>query len=146
MNPYQWLWIAALAVFCVLEAVTTQMVCIWFAASSVVTLIFASLSVPLWLQLLVFAIFSAIFLIVTRPLVSKLLRGRGTPLNADRVLGETGLVITAIDNESAAGQVKVRGQIWTARSITGAAIPEGRNVTVHSIEGVKLIVEERPAP
>ncbi len=50
-----------------------------------------------------------------------------------------------INNTTAAGQAKVLGSVWTARSARGTVIPEGTEVIVRAIEGVKIIVEELPA-
>ena len=67
--------------------------------------------------------------------------------NADRLLGAVAVVTQEIDNRSATGQVKVSGQIWTARSQGEDPIPVGTSVTVLRIEGVKLIVQAKaPVP
>lgn len=69
------------------------------------------------------------------------------PTNADRLLGAVAVVTQEIDNRSATGQVKVSGQIWTARSQGEDPIPVGTSVTVLRIEGVKLIVQAKaPVP
>ena len=58
-----------------------------------------------------------------------------------------GVVIEAIDNLAAQGQVKVRGAVWTARTAAdGAVIPVGAHVQVLRIEGVRAIVALVPAP
>ena len=62
------------------------------------------------------------------------------PTNADTLIGAQAVVIESIDNLQAKGQVKIRGQIWTARSADENLIYEtGAVVTVLAIEGVKLI-------
>ena len=45
-----------------------------------------------------------------------------------------------IDNLASTGQVKVGGQIWTARNEVEVPIPAGTIVQVLRIEGVKIIV------
>ena len=65
------------------------------------------------------------------------LRGRGE----DAAIGRTAVVTQAIDNDAGKGQVKLDGNVWTARSADGKAIEEGRLTVVKAIEGVKLIVE-----
>jgi membrane protein implicated in regulation of membrane protease activity len=75
-------------------------------------------------------------------MASKLLQPKGKiPTNADRFIGKTGIVVEAIDNLTATGQVKVAGQLWTARSAADTPISAGVEVTILSIEGVKLFVE-----
>ena len=52
-----------------------------------------------------------------------------------------------IDNLKAEGQVKVKGQIWTARSEQDEVFfADGDKVEVKAIEGVKLIVAPLPEP
>ena len=63
-----------------------------------------------------------------------------TPTNVDSVIGSTGLVTVAIDNVSAAGQVKLGAMFWTARSTSGAPIPKDTLIRVDRIEGVKVFV------
>ena len=57
------------------------------------------------------------------------------------MIGAAALVTETIDNTQAQGQVKVKGQIWSARSAQDIVIPAGRDVKVLRIEGVKVIVE-----
>ena len=123
------LWIAAIVVFGVVEAVTAGLVSIWFVPGAVAGLIAAMAGAGLLIQLA-----------ATRPLVKKLSAGRAVPTNADRVLGRTARVTETIDNDSASGAVYVDGKTWTARSADGAVIPAGEPVEITSMEGVKLIV------
>ena len=60
--------------------------------------------------------------------------------NADRILGQEGVVVESIDNLSASGQVKIDGAVWTARSAGDEIIPSGTRIQVERIEGVKAIV------
>ena len=56
-------------------------------------------------------------------------------------IGKTAVVISDINNLEGNGQVRVNGNVWSARSVDGEIISEGSTVTVKAIEGVKLIVE-----
>jgi len=134
------LWLAALVFFLILEGATAQLVSIWFVIGAAAALVVSLLHGPLWLQIAVFVVVSALALILTRPVIRKLTKGRVRPTNADRILGTECLVTEAIDNLAGTGAVSAGGKIWTARSADGSAIPEGALVTVQSIEGVKAIV------
>ncbi len=133
------IWLIAAVVFALVEAATIQLVSIWFAVGSVAGMIAAALNSPIWLQLGLFCGVSLLVLAVTRPLAKKYLTPRKTATNADRVIGMTGLVTQAIDPLHRTGQVSVGGSIWTAQT-DGPPIPEGKQVTVLRIEGVKLFV------
>ena len=62
----------------------------------------------------------------------------------DQLAGKQAIVIEAIDNLKATGQVIVNGQEWSARSMEeGITIPEGSVVIVEAVSGVKLLVREK---
>lgn len=134
-------WIALLIVLVIVEAVTAQLVTIWFAAGAAAAIIAELLNSPPWLQWLIFIIVSVVTLIATRPLVRKATKQKIQPTNADRCIGQTAVVTEEIDNIAGKGQVHVNGITWTARSADGSVIEKDRKVTVEKIEGVKLIVK-----
>ena len=134
-------WLAAFIVFAIGEAVTVGLVSVWFAVGALAALFAAALGAGLWLQITVFLGVSALALALFKPLSSKFLRPKLSATNADRVIGSAALVTETIDNTQAQGQVKVNGQIWSARSAQDIVIPVGADVRVLRIEGVKVIVE-----
>ena len=134
-------WLIAMVFFLVVEAVTVGLVCIWFAAGSLVALLCAMFDAPVWLQIVVFLIVSAVTLYYTRPLVKKYVNNKVEPTNADIVIGKECRVTETIDNIAGTGAVYVDGKTWTARSADDSeTIPEGTLVTARQIDGVKLIV------
>lgn len=80
-------------------------------------------------------------LVITRPLVKKYIHPKMQRTNADKVIGQIGIVCQDIDNINATGQVKVDGKVWSARSIDNQIITENSEVIIEKIEGVKLIVK-----
>ena len=78
-----------------------------------------------------------------RPLVRRYVTPRTERTNADRLIGREAVVTQQIDNISGTGQVRVGGQIWTARSENenDPPVEPGVKATVLRIEGVKLIVQ-----
>lgn len=147
MSMFIWLWLGAIVLFGVAEVVTENMVSIWFVAGSLAAL-FTCMSgwalggmSPEGTQLLVFALVSAVTLVITRPLVRRFMIRPHIPTNLDRVLGMTAKVTESVDNDRASGAVYVDGKTWTARSADGSVIPSGTQVKVQKIEGVKLLVQ-----
>lgn len=134
-------WLIAFIAFAIGEAVTVGLVSVWFAVGALAALFATALGAGLWLQIGVFLGVSALALALFKPLSSKYLKPKLSATNADRVIGASALVIKAIDNTQAQGQVKVNGQIWTARSAQDVVIPAGTDVKILRIEGVKVIVE-----
>ncbi|MBR3780256.1 MAG: NfeD family protein [Clostridia bacterium] len=134
-------WIVLLVVLIIVEAVTAQLVTIWFAAGAAAALIAELCGLQQWLQWVIFIAVSAVALIATRPLVRKVTNKTVQPTNADRCIGQTAVVIEDIDNIEGKGQVHVNGVTWTARSSDGSVFRKDERVTVEKIEGVKLIVK-----
>lgn len=136
------IWIGAIVVFGVAEAVTAGLVSIWFVLGSVAGLIAAICGSGIWLQMTLFFLVSIAALIATRPLVKRMNLKSATATNADRVLGGTARVTEAIDNTVPCGAVYIDGKTWSARSDSGAVIPSGTLVRVVRMEGVKLFVAD----
>ncbi len=140
---YPIIWLAALAVLLVLEAVTVALVCIWFAAGAFAALIASLCGAALWLQIVLFFAVSAASLLALRPITRKYLRPRIVPTNMDAVIGQTGRVIETVDNAQTRGQVKLDTMQWSARSTDGTVIEAGTFVIVDKIEGAKLFVSPK---
>ena len=134
-------WLAAFIIFAVGEALTVRLVSVWFAVGALGAMAAAGAGGGLWVQVGVFLALSALSLLLFKPLSAKLLKPRASHTNADRVIGQTALVIQTVDNVQATGQVQVNGQVWTARSAHDVVIPQGSEVKILSIQGVKVMVE-----
>ena len=144
MDTYVWL--ALMVVFLIAEAACAiHLVSIWFAAGSLVAAVVSLLHGPVWLQILLFVVVSGGLLALLWPFTKKYHNPKLTKTNVDSVIGAEGYVTEAIDNFSAAGQVKLGAMVWTARSTDGNPIPAGALVQVDRIEGVKVFVSPVPA-
>lgn len=134
-------WLVLLVAFAIIEAATVQLVSVWFAVGALGALAAVFAHADFKVQLSVFIAVSLLSFVLTRPLVKKFTKSGIQSTNADRCIGKTAVVIEEIDNLNAKGQVKVNGNIWSARSSDGSVIPENTLVKVLKIEGVKVIVE-----
>ena len=134
------IWLILLVVLVAGEAITVGLTFIWFAAGALGGLLVAVLGGAVWLQVVVFLILSAVTLVLVRPAAAKLLTPGISPTNADRVLSQIALVTEEIDNIAETGQVKLFGQVWSARSENGDIIPAQSRVRILRIEGVKVFV------
>lgn len=136
---YVWIIFAVFMLIC--EALTTQLVSIWFViggAAAAITCIFTD---SLLIQTIVFVTVSLVALIATRPLVKKFLVKKKEPTNSDRLIGRVGIVTMDIINTTGEGQVNVDGKVWSAKSNDEREIKSGASVRITTIEGVKLVVE-----
>ena len=136
------IWIGFAIVMAVCEASTTQLVSLWFVLGAVAAAISTIFTPSIFIQLVVFLVVSALSLAITRPLVKRLRKHRSTvSTNADRLIGQQGIVTKEIKDPFSVGQVKVLGETWSAQSeITPVKV--GAKVEVLKIVGVRLIVEE----
>ena len=140
-------WLVLLIVFAVGEAVTVGLTSIWFAAGALGALITSTLTENLLIQIIVFLALSLVTLLLVRPLARKYFIPRRVATNADRILGQEGIVTEDIDNLEAKGQVKVSGTVWSARSQRDEVpIPAGTRVRILRIEGVKVFVAPAEVP
>ena len=136
-----YLWLGAVILFGIIEALTVGIVSIWFSIGALAALIASALHAAPWLQITIFLAVSAAALIITRPLIKKKILLRTTPTNTDMLIGERGTVDEEINNLAGTGSVKIAGKVWSAKSESGDTIPSGSTVTAVKIEGVKLIVK-----
>ena len=104
-----YIWLAVIIISVAVEAFTLTLCGIWFAAGGVAALIAASLSVGLMGQWIVFIVFSALLLVLVRPLCRRFLGSRQQATNADRIIGQIAVVTEPIDNVLETGAVKING-------------------------------------
>lgn len=141
---WTYIWLAVLIICVLVEAGTMGLVCIWFAAGSLVAWALAMLGVSEAVQCVAFVGVSALLLIFTRPLVRKFVTPKIQPTNVNAVIGREAIVIEAIRPLEGVGQVKLGGQIWSAKTDEDTqCIPEGTLVEVVRVEGVKVFVKTK---
>ncbi len=142
----EFLWLALIVVFAVIEGATTALTTVWFIGGALAALAAALLHAELWLQITLFFAVSVVLLAALRPLVKKYLRPRTVRTNAAGNIGREAIVTEAIDNLHETGAVRLSGVEWSARSADGSPVAVGTVVRIDAIEGVKLIVTPVPVP
>lgn len=140
------LWLIAVVIFVIAEAVTVALVSIWFIGGAICALIAASLGAGTAVQLALFVGVSALLLAFAYPAARKRRIKKPERMNADRLVGQTALVTETIDAQRETGEVKIGGVFWTARCPSGARIPIGSRVYIEAVQGAKLYVEPVAVP
>ncbi|MBR5870707.1 MAG: NfeD family protein [Clostridia bacterium] len=142
-----YIWIGFFILSVIVEVSTMNLIAIWFMPGTLLAIVLSLLAVPVWMQAAVWFVVTVMVFAATFRLSARLRRPRVQPTNADRVIGQTGVVTVAISDREQSGQVRVMGQIWSARTDgaertdeTADTIPVDTEVRVLRIEGVKLIV------
>ena len=141
MNFMTVVWICVIIISLIAEAMTAGIVSIWFAPAALICIFLAECNIGIVWQLIVFAAVSALLIFLSKILLKKRLQvGKPEATNCDRLIGKEGTVLCDINNLEGTGEVKVLGQIWTARSENDSdTIKKGELVIIEKIEGVKLI-------
>jgi membrane protein implicated in regulation of membrane protease activity len=134
------IWIAALAVFVLVEVLTQGLTTIWFAIGALAAFAVSLLGGLLIVQIVLWLAVSILMICFTRPIVVRKLRVGREKNVTDQMAGRVGLVTETV-LPFGAGLVKVGGVFWTAVGETPEEeIPKGSRVSVIRIEGVKIVV------
>ena len=136
----QIIWLIGVIAFIILEAVTYQMVSVWFVIGAIGGLITSLTGVGFWVQMTVFLALSLVLLICFRPIAVKKLK-TDFKTNADAVIGKKVTITKETDNINGIGEGRLDGMVWTVRSESGKTLAVGDVAEVKKIEGVKLIVD-----
>lgn len=136
------MWLILCGVCLVLEIFTVSFLLFFPGVGAFFSFIAALLGANITVQSLVFVISTALMIIFIRPLVTKLFKTKDTAMNSNALIGKNGIVLKEIKGEEKIGQVKVKGEIWSAVSEQDEVIPTDSKITVLAISGVKLIVKE----
>lgn len=145
LTPTDWqLWIIAALVFGGLEIKLSGFVTLWFAIGSLAAALVASLGLGINFQLLLFTAVSLALFAGSRTIFKKALMRSGTTLKTgvEAMVGQEAVVTEALADPHG-GTVRINGELWTARSLSGP-VAEGERVTVEQVEGLKLWVR-RPS-
>jgi len=137
-----WVWLAIVIISLVLEFLTSEVVSIWFAVGSFVSLILAICNVNEAVQVIIFVAVSLLFLVCARPFIKRWTKRNEIKTNVDSLVGRIAVVCEDIIDGNR-GVVKLDAQEWSA--ISSDNLVKGTKVVVLSIEGNKLIVKENKA-
>ncbi|WP_342381810.1 NfeD family protein [Myxococcus stipitatus] len=145
LTPTAWqLWLVAALLCGALEIKLSGFVTLWFAVGALVSALVAAMGLGINFQLLLFALVSAGLFAASRTLFKSVFMRTASHLKTgvEAMMGQEAVVTEAIDEKNG-GTVRINGELWIARTLSGA-IPEGERVTVEQVEGLKLWVR-RPS-
>ncbi|MDX6594474.1 MAG: hypothetical protein QOJ13_3670 [Gaiellales bacterium] len=140
------IWVVVAVAMLAIEASTTAFFTIYFGVAAAIVAVMAAAGAPVTVQVLAFGAISVGGLVLTRPALKRMATNRGPDHRSgvDAMAGQIGVVTKPI-GELDSGQVKVGGEIWTARSyFDNEAIDAGTRVEVVKVKGVTALVI--PAP
>jgi membrane protein implicated in regulation of membrane protease activity len=135
------LWLLVAVGLAVAEVFTGTFVLIMLAAGGLAAAATAALGGEIWAQGLVFAIVSALALVVVRPAIRRHLdtTGPDAQIGLAAIEGSTCVVLEHVDADH--GLVKIEGETWRARSYDGTQEFEpGERVRVIEVKGATAMV------
>ncbi|MCP3802275.1 NfeD family protein [Allokutzneria sp. A3M-2-11 16] len=100
----------------------------------------SALGAALLVDAIVFGVASVALIALARPAIKRrLLAGDTMKMHTEALVGAKAVVLSTVDSHG--GQVKLGGEVWTARSYDETQVLEpGSTVTVMSISGATAIV------
>ena len=142
-----WAWILSGLVLLGLELVlgSFYLVFIGIAAIAVGLIAMFGTTGPLWLEWLLFIVFSAgLVFLLRRPLLGSF-KIRSDSRDIDTLVGVAAVAVEAIP-PGGIGKVEMRGSIWTAHNAGTAGILPGQRCLVEQVHGLSLWVRPEGIP
>ena len=142
MSIWFW-WVVAALVFIILEIMTSGFAVACFSVGCAAAAISAAIAPDIiWLQVLLFAVFSGLAIVFVRPLVLKYMDKGEKPSGTDSFKGKIVKVVVPIP-EGGKGRVYINDSDWAALSEDGSAIAEGEKVVIVAIDGNIVTVKKQ---
>lgn len=135
-------WAIATAVFAILEIVIPGLVTIWLALAALIVTVFAGFINNPAVEFVIFAVFSLIFVMFTRPVLRRYIQKadkkfspqmKGSEIKIEKVVNT--------DKQKKEYEVKFKGSIWTGTSDEFFKV--GDIVKIKNFEGNKIILERK---
>jgi membrane protein implicated in regulation of membrane protease activity len=135
-------WVIVAAAFAVGEIFTLGFFLGPIAVAAAIAAIVAATGVGVEVQFAVFVVCSLGSLVFLRPIALRQMRTQGTlRTGAAALIGQRAVVLQRVDSDH--GQVKIGGEVWTARPYDESDVFEpGTRVDVMKIEGATALVAE----
>ena len=137
-------WLALAIGLGVLELLSLDLILLMLAAGAVVGMVTSLAGLDAWIQVLTAVAASVAALGLVRPsVVKRMHEGPSLVLGHQALVGRQGLVVEQISSQG--GQVRIGGDLWTARPYDEDAVIEpGARVDVLEIKGATALVHQIP--
>ncbi len=137
-----WIWLGIFIITVATEAATQDFVSIWFAIGSLIAMAICYF-VPWYIEIIIFAVISLVSLVLTRPLVKKLMDRTTRYTNTDEFVGKKAILEKTV-SKFEAGEVKINGIIYNAilPEADNKDIEKGTIVEVVALKGNKVVVRK----
>jgi membrane protein implicated in regulation of membrane protease activity len=138
-NVWTLTWVGLALVLCTVELTTLDFFFLMLAGGAGSGALIAATGAEFVIQALVASVVSLALLGVVRPMAKRRMFNRDPGIGTSALVGRRGLVLERVDGHH--GQIKLAGEVWTARSYDGISIFEpGSHVGVVEIDGATAVV------
>jgi membrane protein implicated in regulation of membrane protease activity len=140
--PVALIWLIAALALAGAEALTGDLFLLMLGGGALAAAGSSLVFDDLWIHGAVFAVVSVLLLLLVRPALRKhFMSGTGLPEPIKALEGKAALVLDRVGRHE--GQVKLDGEVWTARALNEADVFEaGDHVTVVKIDGATAVVSK----
>jgi membrane protein implicated in regulation of membrane protease activity len=134
------IWLIAGLLLIAAEVITADLTLVMLGVAALAAAGAAAFGAPVLVQGAAFAAVAIGLVTLARPVLRKKLHGgHHTKTNVDALVGSKAIVVSTVDAYK--GQVKLAGEVWSARSYDETQVLEpGRSVTVMEISGATAVV------
>ena len=139
-NPWI-MWLAVGVLFLIVELLTTALVSIWFVPSAIITCLLSFVVDNLLIQIAIFVVLSAVFMVVCRKIYNKHIKKPVDDVDQnEKLLGKTATVTE--DTNGITGRILVGDVYWRAVSENGDIIQKGETVKIKGVKGTTLVINK----
>ena len=137
------IWLILGLVLVVAELVSGDFVLVMLGAAALATSLATALGAPVIADVAIFAVLSVGLVFGARPALKRKFHvATLTHTNVAALVGRRAVALTEVNEHS--GQVKIDGEVWSARTFDDMVIERGAAVTVVEISGATAIVLAKP--
>ncbi|MEZ2121297.1 MULTISPECIES: NfeD family protein [unclassified Corynebacterium] len=133
-------WLIAAILLAALELLAGDFTLLLLGGAALATAGIGVFDVPLWMEIVTFALSSFGLLVFVRPILRRRTRSVGVlDTSPQALIGTTATVLEEVDGHS--GQIRLGGEIWSARSLDPThRFTPGERVNVVTIDGAVAVV------
>ena len=120
-------WLIAAGIFFIIEMATIGFLVFWLGIGALLAMVTSFITDS----------------IVVQSIVNKFIKvPKEVKTNAYSIIGKKGIVISKINNIEGNGQIKIDGDVWSAKSADDIDIPKDTEIEIVEIDGVKAVVKK----
>lgn len=138
------IWLAVAIILLIVEMLTVNLLTIWFAIAAFIMAPISLLNLPVYAQILIFIGLSVALMIPLKKVYEEKIKPKNMLKDnlTDKLVSESGIVTTTIDNSKNEGQIIVGDIYWKAKSLNDDIIEKGTKVSIIKIENLHAYVQK----